>query len=251
MLLGRDHLGIKPLYYADDGACFRAASQVKALLAGNDKTTPDPAGHVGFFLWGHVPEPYTQYKNIHALPAGTTLWVQQDKPVGPPKSYFSLREMLRQAEATPSPACTTEAEQLFGHALQDSVRQHMLADVPVGVFLSAGLDSASIAALSAECSGTPLRTITLGFEEFRGTPNDETPLAEAMAREFGFAHTTRWVKGDEFDADREALLVAMDQPSIDGVNIYFVSKAAKEAGLKVALSGLGGDELLGGYSTFD
>ena len=135
-------------------------------------------------------------------------------------------------------------------ALADSVAHHMIADVPVGVFLSSGLDSTSIAALAAEHSHTAVRTVTLGFGEYRSSPNDEVPLAEDFAREFGFEHSTRWVQRAEFEADQSNFMAAMDQPSIDGVNAYFVSKAAREVGLKVALSGLGGDELLGGYPSF-
>ena len=251
LFLVRDPLGIKPLYYADDGETLLAASQVKALLAaGITNTRPSPAGHVGFFLWGHVPEPYTLYREIRALPAGTTLWVKKgERPVGP-TPYLTLPTTLREAEARFKPMGANEVERRFREVTRDSVEQHMLADVPVGVFLSSGLDSSAIGALAAEFSSTPLRTITLGFEEFRGAANDETTLAEAMAREFGFAHATRWVRRQEFVDEREKILAAMDQPTIDGVNTYFVSKAAKEVGLKVVLSGLGGDELLGGYSSF-
>jgi len=252
LFLARDPLGIKPLYYADDGACLRVASQVKALRAGNDADTRlEPAGHVGFFLWGHVPEPWTLYKGIRALPAGSTLWAQQDGRVGEPEKYFDLAAELGEIEAGVEAVTATESQERFASALKDCISLHMLADVPVGMFLSAGLDSTSIAALAAEHSHEPLRTITLGFTEFLESPSDEVPLAESTAREFGFAHTSRCVRREDFSAARRSLLAAMDQPSIDGVNTYFVSKIAHESGLKVALSGLGGDELLAGYSTFE
>jgi asparagine synthase (glutamine-hydrolysing) len=119
----------------------------------------------------------------------------------------------------------------------------------VGVFLSSGLDSCTLAALASE-SGTRLRTVTLGFEEYRGTPNDETVLAEQVARQYGAQHQTIWVTRKDFEKDLHRLLNAMDQPSCDGVNSYFICKAAAQAGLKVALSGLGGDELFGGYPSF-
>ena len=251
LLLARDPLGIKPLYIADDGKTLRFASQVKALLAGgNVDTVVEPAGHVGFFLWGHVPEPYTLYRGIRALPAGSSLWVDHHQGLGQPRRYFNLTAELAEGERNAVQLTAEEAEERFRKALLDSVRHHMLADVPVGVFLSAGLDSTSLAALATEHCSEPLRTLTLGFTEFKGTPNDETPLAEAVAREFGFVHRTRWIGREEFLSDRERILAAMDQPSVDGVNTYFVSKAAKETGLKVALSGLGGDEILGGYVSF-
>ena len=96
----------------------------------------------------------------------------------------------------------------------------------------------------------PLQAFTLGFEEYRGTENDETPPAEMVARQLGARHNTEWVRGKDFSRDMENIFHAMDQPTIDGVNTYFVSKAAAVSGLKVALSGLGGDELLGGYPSF-
>jgi len=134
-------------------------------------------------------------------------------------------------------------------AMLESVRHHLVADVDVGVFLSAGIDSTVLAALAAEAGGR-LRTVTLGFAEYRGTPHDETPAAERMAKELGTEHSTIWVTRADFRSALDELLERMDQPTIDGVNSYFVARAAKEAGLKVALSGLGGDELFAGYSDF-
>ncbi len=125
----------------------------------------------------------------------------------------------------------------------------MIADVPVGVFLSSGLDSTTIAALAAE-EGSTLRTVTLGFEEYKGTPKDETPLAEEVARSYRTNHQTVWVTRRDFRERFEHIFSSMDQPSIDGVNTYWVSRVAQESGLKVALSGLGGDELFGGYPSF-
>ncbi|HEX8384624.1 MAG TPA: asparagine synthase (glutamine-hydrolyzing) [Rubricoccaceae bacterium] len=241
MLLARDPYGIKPLYVADEGRTFRAASQVKALLAGGGiDTAPDPAGHAGFFLWGSVPEPHTLYRGIRALPAGHTLWVDAHGPHDT-VPFASVPDALR----TPG----AEAPTGLREALLDSVRAHLVADVPVGVFLSAGRDSATLAALAAEVGGT-LRTVTLGFEEFRGTPGDEVPLAEAIARHVGADHQTVWTTARDFADACGDLLAAMDQPSLDGVNTYFVSRAAARTGLKVALSGVGGDELFGGYPSF-
>ena len=133
----------------------------------------------------------------------------------------------------------------------DTVKSHMIADVPVGVFLSSGMDSTTIAALAAELTGSSLHSVTLGFAEYRGTAADEVPLAAMVAKQLAITHDARWLVREEFEADLPALLAAMDQPTVDGVNTYFVSKAAKEAGLKAALSGLGGDELFGGYSSFN
>ncbi|MBK8791027.1 MAG: asparagine synthase C-terminal domain-containing protein [Holophagaceae bacterium] len=125
----------------------------------------------------------------------------------------------------------------------------MVADVPVGLFLSAGLDSSTIAALAAERAPKRLRAITLGFHEFRGTLDDETALAALGAQHLGVDHEIRWITRADFEAHLDHALAAMDQPSIDGINTYFVSLAAARMA-KVALSGLGGDELLAGYPSF-
>ena len=249
LFLARDPFGMKPLYYADDGKTFRAASQVKALLASEKiDRAPEPAGHVGFFVWGHVPDPYTFYKGIRALPAGSCRWVDA-RGAREAKIFCNVQTVLEKAaDQAPDP----NPENLRAHlhrALFDSVQRHLIADVPVGVFLSAGLDSATLAALAAEAGGT-LRTVTLGFEEFKDTNHDESPLAEKVAERYAAAHQTICVTRDDFRSGHDALIDAMDQPSTDGVNSYFVSRAATQAGLKVALSGLGGDELFGGYPSF-
>jgi asparagine synthase (glutamine-hydrolysing) len=242
LLLARDGFGIKPLYVADDGKTVRVASQVKALLAGDGiDTAPEAAGHAGFFLFGYVPEPHTLYRGIRSLPAGATMWIDGDG-VGEAKVYFDPATTLAAAGET--------AAVDLGAALADSIDHHLVADVPVGVFLSAGLDSTTITGLAAKHHGAGLDTVTLGFDAFRGTADDEVPLAEAVAKIYDTRHRTRWIDGEAFQDQREALLAAMDQPTIDGVNVYFVAREAADLGLKVALSGLGGDEMFGGYDTF-
>ena len=244
MFLARDPYGIKPLYFADDGRTIRVASQVKALLAGgNIDTAPAPAGHTGFFLLGYVPEPYTLYRGIDSLPAGGSLWIDSSGR-GEPRRWFNLTQELTEAAAAPFD------QERLDEALRDSVRHHLIADVPVGLFLSSGLDSATLVALASEIQGASLRTVTLGFDEYLGSPDDEVPLAEEIARAYGTQHSTHRINAGDFRGNAESLFTAMDQPSIDGVNTYFVSKATHEAGLKVAISGLGGDELFGGYDNF-
>lgn len=248
MLIARDPYGIKPLYYADDGRRLRVASQVKALCAGGRvDTRPNPAGHVGFFLWGHVPEPHTLYEGISALPAGHTCWVDQATGVGSPRCFASISKALQEAEMRrDSPDPMHELREL----LVDSVRHHLIADVEVGIFLSSGLDSATLTALASEIHSR-IKTVTLGFEEFRGSHDDETVGAERIADHYGTDHQTIWVTRSDFEDAHDDLLAAMDQPTIDGANSYFVSRAARRAGLKVAMSGLGGDELFGGYPSFN
>lgn len=251
MLLARDPYGIKPLYYADDGWTFRFASQVKALQSGGHiSRNPDPAGHVGFYLFGSVPEPYTIWQEIRAVPAGSTMWVD-GIGVSEPRRYFSLAQTYCEAQANLLRLDRLELDRFAREAFLDSVRHHLVADVPVGAFLSAGIDSGSLVGLMRDAGQSDIHTVTLTFAEFTGKPGDEAPLAEQVARRFGTRHTTRTVTEAEFRDDMPRIMDAMDQPSIDGINTWFVSKAARELGLKVAISGVGGDELLAGYSLFE
>jgi asparagine synthase (glutamine-hydrolysing) len=249
LFLARDPYGIKPLYYADQGGTFRFASQVKALLAGGaiaDET--DPAGLVGFHMFGSVPDPLTIYRHIKALPAGHVMSVDAAGP-GAPRAYHSIASVYVRAETnlTWSGASRLAAAR---EALLDSVKHHLVADVPVGAFLSAGIDSCALVGLMRDAGQSEIETVTLSFAEFEGSSDDEAPIAAEVARTYGTRHTKRVVTKAEFQADLPRILAAMDQPSIDGVNTWFVSKAAHELGLKVAISGLGGDELLGGYPAF-
>jgi asparagine synthase (glutamine-hydrolysing) len=248
LLLARDPYGIKPLYYADDGWTLRFASQVKALVAGRRVgLDPDPAGWAGFFLFGNVPEPYTIYRDIRAVPAGATLWIDR---VGPhqPKRYFSLPQIFIDAERTPP---TPGAPSRIRAALIDSVRHHLVADVPVGIFLSSGVDSGALLGLMRDVGCDDIHAVTLTYEEFRERHEDEAPLAGMVARHYGARHTVRTVTHEEFCADLPKIFTAMDQPTIDGINTWFVAKAAREQNLKAAISGLGGDELVGGYPSFN
>jgi asparagine synthase (glutamine-hydrolysing) len=255
MLLARDPLGIKPLYYADDGDRIVAASQVKAvLLAEGVGRAPSSAGQVSFLLWGSVSDPFTIFRDIHALPSGTTLWIDR-RGAQTPRRYWRLGEVLREAEARrammpPQAFTPTAKRETLREALNDSIRHHVIADVPVAAFLSGGLDSAALVGLARDGNMGDLRTLTLGFDEMRGTKADETPYAGQTATAFGTRHSTQWIGAEQFAEARGPLLDAMDQPTVDGVNTYFVSRMAAAMGLKVALSGLGGDELFGGYPSF-
>ena len=234
LLLARDPLGIKPLYFATAGGLLRFASQVKALEAGGAVSSEvDPAGLAGFLLWGSVPEPFTIRRDVQALPAGHHL-VVRDSRIGGPQPHGP-------AEISPldPPA-----------AVEDSVRAHLVSDVPVAVFLSAGLDSGLIAALACRHLSAPPATFTLRFEGLAGTPLDEAPLAAEVAKRLGTRHIERRLGRAEVADLWQGGLAAMDQPSIDGFNTWAVSRAAHGAGLKVVLSGLGGDEIFGSYPSF-
>jgi asparagine synthase (glutamine-hydrolysing) len=249
LVLARDPLGIRPLYYADDGWTVRFASTAKALLAGGAVSRdPDPAGIVGFHLFGSVPEPFTVWQDIRAVPAGCVLTVDASGPHAP-KPYYDVASALARRAAEAMPDSAGSREQLSA-AVHDSVRHHLVADVPVAVFLSAGLDSGALLGTMAELGARDTLAVTLAFEEFRGKPLDEAPLAAKIAALYGARHVVRTVDRAEFEHDLPAILDAMDLPSTDGINTWFVAKAAREAGIKVALSGLGADECFGGYESF-
>ncbi|HEV7242442.1 MAG TPA: asparagine synthase (glutamine-hydrolyzing) [Thermoanaerobaculia bacterium] len=250
MFVARDPYGIKPLYFSDDGSTLRLASEVKALLAGGAVSrTISPAGAVGFFLTGSVPEPFTIRDDVRLVEAGTSFFIDEHGR-SEAQTHHSIASVFCRAGTQRGVVGLTEPEIVFQERVEESIAHHLVSDVPVGVFLSAGIDSSALTALAARRYADQLRTFTLAFEEFRGSQGDEAPLAERFARETGTLHTTRVVTRDEFRRDLPAIFAAMDQPSIDGVNTWFVSKAAHEAGVKVALSGVGGDELFGGYPSF-
>jgi asparagine synthase (glutamine-hydrolysing) len=242
--LARDPYGIKPLYVAQTGQTLWFASQARALAAAAPvDTRREAAALTGFYLWGHVPEPFSWWTGITMFPAGHVQRVPFGRTPSPPRPYLAVQESFAAQPASPLAAGELRA------LLLDSVHHHLVADVPVGVFLSAGIDSTVIAALAAE-HGAKLKTITLAFDDYRGTDDDEAPLAEETARALGTDHATVRMTREEFLSVIDDFIRAMDQPTIDGLNTYLVSRAAAAQGLKVALSGVGGDELFGGYPSF-
>ena len=248
LFLARDPYGIKPLYLAEtpDGIWF--SSQVKSLLeVPRVDLSPAPAGHAGFFLWGSIPEPYTLFKGIRALRSGHSLWLQRGCE---PRydQYCSIAESL--IGKVSFLAEESVSIRLQG-ALCDSIRSHFVSDVPVGIFLSAGLDSSTILGIAAGTfPAAGLTALTLGFDAYRGTAVDETREATQIAKHYGVPQQIEMILRSDFEAELPRFLHAMDQPSIDGINTYFIAKMTRDTGFKVALSGLGGDELFGGYGSF-
>jgi asparagine synthase (glutamine-hydrolysing) len=266
LLLARDPFGIKPLFYSLGSAAapgapgapafaspaaatqLRFASQLKALEAGGAVSREvDPAGLAGFLLWGSVPEPWTLRRAVRALPAGHLLVVQEGG-AGASRPFAGLSSGAPEDDA--APAASTAMAETPEEAIEDSIAAHLVSDVPVGVFLSAGLDSGLVAALACRHLAAPPATLTLAFDVLAGTRDDEAPLAAEVARRLGTRHVERRMGREDFVRLWPAALGAMDQPSIDGFNTFAISRAAQEAGLKVVLSGLGGDELFGSYPSF-
>lgn len=248
LFVARDPYGIKPLYYAETNAGFLIASQVKALIAtGLVSSAPDAWGQAAFWLTGSVPEPNAWYSGVRAFPPGHCGWVDERGLHGL-TCWWDVCADWRNGEAAGSDEDAIRAS--VRQALRESVSAHLVADVPVGVFLSGGIDSGALAALVAEAEVNALQGVTIAFEEFAGTQSDESPLAAQIARHYGIQHHIRTVTRTEFLDDIPRILDSMDQPTIDGVNTWYASKAIAELGLKVALSGLGGDELFQGYGHF-
>jgi asparagine synthase (glutamine-hydrolysing) len=246
LFLARDPYGIKPLYYVRTRHGVFFASQVKALLAtGLVDTDVETAGLAGFFLWGSVPEPWTPFRGIKALPAGSWMRIRNDLQPQKPVCWFNIRDAWKQEQQTGN--TVEELQEYVRRAITDSVRDHLVSDVPVSVFLSGGVDSGAISALVSQL-GAKVEGITIGFKEFNELHDDEVPVAAEVAAHYGLPHYVRFVSRTEFEQDIPRFIDAMDQPTIDGVNTWFASKAAAERGYKVVLSGVGGDELLYGYS---
>jgi asparagine synthase (glutamine-hydrolysing) len=246
MLLARDPLGIKPLYLADDGETVRVASQTRALLRSpwvSDATSD--AALAGILVFGNIPETLTAWSDISTVPSGSTITIQCDGS-RIARRFFSISEEVTRAEQIP---VAHPVDELVRDALSDSVKAHMVSDVEVGVFLSGGIDSSAVLGLAA-ANNQSLHAVTIGFDDFVGSSLDEVPFARVVADTYGARHRVDVVTREDFSTQLPAMLSDMDQPSIDGLNSWLVARAAASQGLKVALSGLGGDEFLGGYSTF-
>jgi asparagine synthase (glutamine-hydrolysing) len=245
-------MGIKPLYYARSKGAFLFASEVRALLASrcvppqlSDEAVPS------YLLFGSVCEPMTMVQGLFSLPPGHSLKVSADEPLRSPepKLYWDFAKELNKlahCKRKLPPRESTAAATAVRALLEDSVRGHLIADVPIGVFLSSGLDSTVIAALASQIQ-KGVHTFTVAFPD---TEFSEAEVARKTAQRLGTEHSELTLSGTEMVARLDEAVASFDQPSMDGINTFFVSWAARQAGLKVALSGLGSDELFGGYTSF-
>jgi asparagine synthase (glutamine-hydrolysing) len=242
LLLARDPFGIKPLYFQQLGGKLLFASELNALLAsGIAEAQIDPYAVVDYLAWFAVSAPRTIYHGIFSLRPGEYAVFQKGKLEI--LSAWTFRDI---PEASPCGSYDEFIHELRAR-LEDTIRAHMLADVPVGAFLSGGLDSAAVVGLMTRVSGTRLRTFSIGFDE---PGYSEATAAAATARHFGSEHQAHVLTGAEVVRDLDKLLGAFDQPTGDGINTYYASQIAHQGGVTVALSGLGGDELFGGYPAF-
>ena len=243
LLFARDPMGIKPLYLARIPGALLFASEIRALMAsGEVPTDVDPAGIAGMLAYGSVQSPRTIWTHVRDFPAGCYEWIDEravsDDPPVDRRRFWSFPPSPRPVEAD----STSHVRDLLTGALQ----RHVRADVPVGVFLSAGIDSTILATIAA--SLTPKVTaFTVGFEKALG--EDEVVIAAATAHALGMKHVSVVVETESVFESWRSWMASMDSPSIDGFNTSLVSGALAQEGVVVGLSGLGADELFGGYGT--
>lgn len=238
----RDRFGIKPFYYARTDGGLNFASELTSLLDADvvAKPTLDPAGVDGFLTFGYVPGPRTIVEDIRELPPGSTMSYDRENDDMEIRSYWSP-SFRKKEEAT--------AERVR-ELLEESIRLRLRSDVPVSAFLSGGLDSSSIVALMRTLGNADredLFTFSIGFEE---TEFDEEDFATIIAERFDTNHYSRTLTPADVRENMDDFVASMDQPTVDGLNTYFVSELAAEHDAKVVLSGLGSDELFFGYPTF-
>jgi asparagine synthase (glutamine-hydrolysing) len=239
VFIARDRLGIKPLYFYHSGNQLIFASEIKALLAsGLVPRQLDPAGLRAYLQLGHIPPPFTAIRGVTPLPPGHTgIWRDGKWNT---TSYWTLHPHA----STPPPPDQLASE--LSEVLVDAMRHHLVSDVPVLLFLSGGTDSACLAAAARKAGAQNLSAMTVGFGE---SEFDESDLSRRTARALDIPLQVVTLDARRVEADLDHAIWALDQPSVDGLNSYWISKLAAEAGFKVALSGQGGDELFGGYES--
>ncbi len=244
VLIARDRLGIKPIYYAElerpQGKVVLFSSELRALLAtGLFARRLDQRG-VATYLWnGFVVGPNTLVRGIELLGPGHLMRISIDQPSAKPERYWQLSAKNKLSEA--------EAVAELERELLVAARQHLVSDVPLGVFLSGGVDSSAVASLAVRAGSRKVQTFHIGFEE---AGFDESSYARRVAQALGTEHVELRLTQARFRALLPDALAGLDQPTFDAINTYFVSRVVREAGFTVALAGTGGDELFGGYKSF-
>lgn len=247
--LCRDRLGIKPLYLyrpASGGLIF--ASEIRTILAAGSALVPpnlDRGALESGLAQGVMCGNRNIIHGISQLPPGAILKLDWSGRQLAQRQYFHLERQISPFKS-PVPAREQVVAKVAA-VLRAAVARHLLADVPIGIFLSGGIDSTAIATLATEISQDKIQTISIGFDL---PAFDETAQATATAKALGTEHTSISLSGQEIVRDFDEILATMDSPTVDGFNTFMVARATRKLGLKVALSGLGGDELFGGYASF-
>lgn len=241
----RDQMGVKPLYWGVHDGLLLFGSQLKALLAHPRQLRQvDQSSVATYFQRGYVPAPFTVFKNVYKLPAGTALhWNLREEPKQ--IQYWDLARIARDGARNPIALSESENVAQLQSLLQDAIGKQMVSDVPLGAFLSGGIDSSTIVALMQAQSSRPVRTFSIGFSDHQF---DEAPYARAVARCLKTEHTELYVEASDALTLIPKLSEWFDEPFADqsGIPTYLVSQLARRQ-VTVALSGDGGDELFGGY----
>jgi len=244
LLLARDPLGIKPLYQHSSPDLLVIGSEVRAVVAGARLSREiDRQGLISYLAYGAVAEPRTIFKEVRAFARGSSQLIpltrQSLSTPPPPKRFFNMPAIQEISEA--------EAIEQVRATLTQAVDQHLISDVPVGMLLSSGVDSTIVTSLAAK-SAPHIRSFTVGLAG--NSSESESDLAQRTAERLGLRHSNIVIGPDDGRAEARVWLDSLDQPSIDGLNVFVISRAIHAQGIKVALSGQGGDELFGGYPSF-
>ena len=241
LLLARDRLGIKPLYYAFTPDGFIFASEIKTLLASNlISRNVDTHGVRAFLRLGHIPPPWTAVRGVQPLePGHVAIWEDGSFQK---RCYWSLTPHRNGASQTKS----EDISATLSEGLLEATRLHLIADVPIALFLSGGVDSAALGALAKLAGANQLTALTIGFEE---KSFDESEPSRRTADLLGIPHDVLMLSACEIRDSLDHAIWAMDEPTVDGLNAYWICRTAARAGFKVALTGQGGDELFGGYTS--
>ncbi|HMO34105.1 MAG TPA: asparagine synthase (glutamine-hydrolyzing) [Lacibacter sp.] len=240
LVLARDHAGIKPLYYYLDGETLYFASEIRAFSACGKTFAENKKWKSAFLAFGHLPEPVTTLDAVVPLEKGTALVIQLPDLTVKKHRFFSwdFNPVLKSEE---------DALQLIRQTLDAAVERHLVSDAPLGLFLSGGIDSSLLTILAAKYIPDQLHTLSIIFQEQQFS---EERFQQVVIEKTGARHRSFLVTRDIYNAQLSDAMQAMDQPSLDGINTYFISRYAREYGLKAVLSGLGADELFGGYPSF-
>jgi len=248
--LARDRFGEKPLYYGRFHGTFMFASELKALrVHPRFRADIDRDALSLYMRYGYVPAPYCIYREVRKLPPGTVLSLKEDAPDPPhPLAYWSIGEVALNAMSSPFTGSEADAVNEFEHLLGDAVKLRLEADVPLGAFLSGGIDSSMIVALMQRQVSQPVKTFTVGFDE---APYNEAEDAKRVAEHLGTEHTELYVSPAEAMAVIPRLPTLYDEPFADSSQIptFLISSLARRH-VTVSLSGDGGDELLAGYNRY-
>jgi asparagine synthase (glutamine-hydrolysing) len=241
LFVARDRLGIKPLYYHSQDQQFAFASELRSLLAvGFVDKSINPTGLYHYLSFGHSKAPETIVNSVRELKPGHYFWIDKN-------GNWEEKQYWNPFDSEGSPPTGAEIQQQVKNSIEEAVRCRRVSDVPLGAFLSGGIDSSVVVGTLASASDDPITTLTIGFQEKQF---DESEYSQEVADRFKTNHHVLRLDGDQLLQVLPSSLSAMDQPTIDGINTYLISRCAHEVGLKVALSGLGADELFGGYPSF-